>query len=652
MQNRAVAQKTIYTMRHIIRYFATGTLMLLAGLSCTKEKEPAQTHALLSQATFSLTSVGGLTSPIRVFGFDADNHFIAENSSIALSDTSVNQRMVLPIGNDKIVLLTGAGTKGDNASIATVMSPHMASYSDAMLRLTDAGAGLPEPTDYFYGKRLFDLQPGPIVNMTIEIKHLCSKSRVEFINSVENTIDSAQVYIENAGREIRFDGTVSSVGTTVRHGFIKSTNNLLPTDEFLLFPSKSGVKPIVHAIFYLASGHQKVFRKELNYQFISNRILKFTFDLTDLEDNIQLTTTIADWDGTTSQTVQSDLKLRFTNGNALNYTKADVTLQHNFSPGNSYPIHLYGLALAQNTSNQLELSVPLTNLEQGAYTITSVSLYDTDGSFEALRSPVDFDMGFALNSIDADVLSRTQHEYNMIREWLKVMDGNNGATFPSTTTLNQMQTMTDAQMATLLPTLGFTSATIDGQSRITEFNIPSSATALSSFIVSDNARLLMKLNRISLPTCLVRTITAKSLPALATIILSNNTMTSIDLSDCPLLNSFSTNFTTADKLALLSLNVTSTSVSVIPTGLTNLQTLRWGDCSLTDVSVVLSCPNLSLLDISYNNLTLYPDVHTLTQLTSYNVSNNSIISCALSYMRIFGADNILPQNTGYNWWCP
>lgn len=640
-------------MKPIIRDLAAITLTLLASVSCTKVDESAKPlQAELSQVSFSLTAASGITSPIRVFGFDKDNHFIAENTSVPLPDTSVVQQMVLPVGDDKIVLLTGAGSKGDNALIATTMSPHMASFYDPMLRLTDAGAGLPEPADYFYGKRLFTLQSGPIVSMIIEMKHLCSKTRVEFINSVPNTINSAKVYIENAGREIGFDGSTLSVGTTVRHSFVKGANNLLPTGEFLLFPSKSGIKPIVHAILTLADGHQKVFRKEIDYQFISNKILKFTFDLAQLEDNIELTTTIADWDGTVSQTVQSDLKLRFTNGNATNYTKADVTLQHNFSPTNSYPIHLAGLALTPNAGNQLELSVPLTNLEQGAYTITGVTLYDADGSFEALRAPVDFDMGLALNSIDADVLNRTQHEYNMVREWLKVLDGNAGATFPTTTILNQMQSMTDAQMATLLPTLGFTSTVIGTESRITELNIPSSTSALASFVVTDNARQLMKLNRISLPTCQVRTFSAKNLPALTTVDLSHNTMSSIALSGCPLLTGFSTNFTSADKLALTSLDISSTAISSLPSGLTNLQTLRWANCSLTDVSAVLACPLLTLLDISYNKLILYPDVTSLTSLASYNVSNNDIISCALSYMRTYGADNILPQRLGYNWWCP
>lgn len=640
-------------MKPIIRDLAAIALTLLTCVSCTKVQESAKPlQAELSQVSFSLTAAAGITSPIRVFGFDKDNHFIAENTSVPLPDTSVVQQMVLPVGDDKIVLLTGAGSKGDNALIATTMSPHMASFYDPMLRLTDVGAGLPEPTDYFYGKRLFTLQAGPIVSMIIEMKHLCSKTRVEFINSVPNTINSAQVYIENAGREIGFDGSVLSVGTTVRHSFVKGANNLLPTGEFLLFPSKSGIKPIVHAILTLADGHQKVFRKEIDYQFISNKILKFTFDLAQLEDNIELTTTVADWDGSVSQTVQSDLKLRFTNGNASNYTKADVTLQHNFSPTNSYPIHLAGLALTPNAGNQLELSVPLTNLEQGSYTITSVTLYDADGSFEALRAPVDFDMGLALNSIDADVLNRTQHEYNMIREWLKVLDGNAGATFPTTTILNQMQSMTDAQMATLLPTLGFTSVVTGTESRITELNIPSSANALASFVVTDNARQLMKLNHISLPVCQVRTFSAKNMPALTTVDLSHNTMSSIALSLCPLLTGFSTNFTSADKLALTSLDISSTAISSLPSGLTNLQTLRWANCALTDVSAVVACPLLTLLDISYNNLILYPDVTSLTSLASYNVSNNNIISCALSYMRTYGADNILPQRQGYNWWCP
>lgn len=637
-------------MRHIIRDTIAIILIFVTFMSCTKESEAPQQQAQFWHATFSLTAVG-ITSPIRVFGFDKDNHFVAENNSVAPSNISVVQSMVLPIGNDKMILLTGAGSKGDNALIATTMSPHMASFYDPMLRLTDSGGGLTEPVDYFYGKQIFDLVAGSTARIDIEIEHLCSKTEVKFINSVPNTIDHAEVYIENAGREIAFDGRVLSVGTTVRHNFVKDVNNnLLSSGEFLLFPSQNGVKPVVHAILYLANGDQKVFRKEIDYQFISNKILRFTFDLQDLEDNITLTTTIADWDGTNSETVRSDLKLRFTNGNALNYTKADITLQHNFSPSNSYPIHLYGLALTAS-SNQLELSLPLTNLEQGAYTITSVKLYDADGSFEALRTPVDFDMGFAINSIDANVLSRTQHEYQMVYEWLKVLDGNGGATYPTSAILNQMPTMSDTDMATLLPTLGFTSSVIDGQSRVTELNIPYVGT-LASFIVTDDTRKLMKLNHVSLPTCQVRTISAENMPALATIVLSNNTISSIDLSDCSRLTSFSAGFTNNDKLALTSLDISSTSIKSLPSGLTNMQTLRWANCGLTDVSSLLTCPLLTLLDISYNNLTLYPDFATLTSLTVYNVSYNDIISCALSYMRRFGADNILPQRTGYNWWAP
>lgn len=84
--------------------------------------------------------------------------------------------------------------------------------------------------------------------------------------------------------------------------------------------------------YYSHNGHSCVFRKELSNVFVSNKVLCFTFDLQDVEDQIDLTVQMTDWEDTYTQTVQSNLTMNLDGGNPANYPAADVTLQYDFSP--------------------------------------------------------------------------------------------------------------------------------------------------------------------------------------------------------------------------------------------------------------------------------------------------------------------------------
>lgn len=604
---------------------------------------------------FSTKNVSGISSGIRVFAFDKDDHFWLENPTVPLADTAIYQSITLPLGEDKLVLLANAGAKGTQAPIVTPLSPHMASLSDVMLRLNDNGSGLEQPVKYFYGLKVFQLVAGPDQKIQVEMKNLCSKVEAIFTNGVENTIDSVRMSIENAGKDILFNGTVSAVGTTLPHTFRKGTNQLVASDTFLLFPSKAGVPPVVHATFYLHNGHTRIFQKELSYAFVSNKVLRFTFDLQDVEDQIDLTVQTTDWEGTHTQTVQSNLTMTLNGGNPANYTMADITLQYNFSPSTVYPIIFRQLALTPDGSGGLKLAVPLSNLEQGKYRVTDITLYDVEGSFPALKDTVDFDMGFDLNNIPANVYGRPQYENLLLKKWLKVVDGNGGQTFPGTTLIGQINGNPSFDLTTSLPTLGITQTTVRGEARISAWNLPSAtASLLAHFIVPAEIKAMKQLTTLALPTCLVRDIDLRNLPSLTSLTLAGNTMTDINVSGCKGLTSFSSGFTAQDFAALTTLNCSYTGITTLSASLVNLTSLTWtnSNLSLANVQVIKGYTKLTLLDISANLLTDYPDFSGLLLLTTYRVSGNNIISCALAYMHKFGADNILPQRTGNNWWCP
>lgn len=631
--------------------------LLWVGGGCKEDivREEKTDGGEQGQFYFSTRSVSGISSGIRVFAFDKDNHFWLENPTVPLADTSVYQPVTLPLGEDKLVLLANAGTKGTQAPIFTPLSPHMASITDVMLRLNDNGSGLERPVKYFYGLKIFQLVAGPDQKIQVEMKNLCSKVEAVFLNGVENTIDSVRISVENAGKDILFNGTVSAVGTTLPHTFKKGVDNLVASDTFLLFPSKVGVAPVVHATFYLHSGHTRVFRKELNYAFVSNKVLRFTFDLQDVEDQIDLTVQMTDWEGTFTQTVQSNFTMTLNGGNPANYSVADVTLQYNFSPSTIYPIVFRQLALEPDGSGGLKLAVPLSNLEQGKYRVTDIVLYDVEGNFPALQDTVDFDMGFDLNTIPVNIFGRPQYENLLLKTWLKVLDGNSGQTFPGSALMGQINSNPSFDLTPSLPSLGITQTTVRGEARISAWAIPSaSASALANFIVPSEMKAMSQLKAFTLPQSLVRNIDLRNLPALTSLSLAGNTMASINVSGCLGLTSFSNGFTAQDFSALVTLNCSSSGITSLPASLVNLTSLMWANCSLglADIQVVIGYTKLVQLDISDNLLTDYPDFSGLALLAAYNVSGNDIISCALAYMHKFGADNILPQRTGNNWWCP
>lgn len=604
--------------------------------------------------------VSGITSGIRALGFAGDNHFIVENPTITLSDTAIIHTMNLPVGDVQIVLLANAGAKGNVTSLASPLNPHVTLFTDPMFRLTDAGHGLPEPPKYFYGHQTVALVLNAVPQVQIQMKNLCSKADIRFTNTIPNTIDSVQVYIENAGREILFNGMVSATGTTTKHSFKKGAGNLVQPDTFLLFPSKTGTTPILHAIFYQTSGHTRVFSKTLTgYQFISNKILRFTFDLANVQDYITLFVQLTDWEGTVTQGVNSNLTMTFAGGNPANYTAADVTLLYQYSPTSTYPVKYRRLAL-QSSGGNLQLSVPLTNLEQGLYKVTNVRLYDTEGSFEALQDTVSFDMALNLNTIPVTVFGRTQYENNLVKQWLKVLDGNNGLTYPGTAIMNQINTNPTLDLfPSLLATMGFTTSTVRGETRVAGLNV--SNTQILNFAVPAYISALTQFKTFGLAPGLLKTINLSGIPSLTSVNLAGCGMTSVNVSGCTglanIIGITSGTPLSSDLLALQTLNCSSTSIQVLPAGLTNLKYLYWSNCGLPQVAVTVisGYTQLITLDISANQLTDYPNFSTLVglnTLTTYIVTWNNIVSCALPYMNKFGENNILPQRTGNNWWCP
>lgn len=615
---------------------------------------------------FTSLQAANITSGIRVFGFEENNLFVSENPTVALADTSLKQRMSLPVtttGQDKIVLVANAGSKGTQTPFISTFQPYVLSYTDVMFSLVDVGFGLPEPTQYYYGNKSFPLSvTAPVPEYTIYMNNLCSRTVVDFVDEYPGSIDSVQVWIDNVGKSIRFDGTTSAVGTTEKYGFYPMLGDTLAKDSFLVFPSQLSTKPIINALFYLKSGSIKQFKKTLTYDFVSNKVLDFTFDLTNVKDTMDLTVVMKDWDGTVMQTMGSSLNLgmKLNGGYAPNYTKADITLSNAFTNTISYPIIYEQLPVNAIGVDSLNLSIPIGNTELGSYKITNILLYDEDGSFEALIDTMSFEMQLNLNVISAPVYGRTGYDNYVFKRLMQTVDGSSGSVYPGTSIMTQIITNPTYNVFTNLGVFGLSQATVRNENRLSAWNIPSSYSTLSTVNIDSMGAMLTQMIQFGLPPTQVRTIDLRNLPKLSSIYLGANLMIDINLAGLKSLSSFTSGFTTADLLALRTVNISGTNITMLPIGATAITSLYWSACNITDVLLNASKPQLlamtgiKLLDLSNNKLTSYPALSSLAAagLTSYNVSGNSIVSCALVWMKPFGEINIIPQRTGFNWWCP
>lgn len=596
-----------------------------------------------------------LNGEIRVLAFNAADKLINEFSSIAASQIGQTQIVGLPSGQNKIVLLGNANPVSGVDPLGTALVPGVTSYTDILFKLQENNGVTDDPEQFYYGKDEFELQPGPMTTRNIILKNLTSKVRFSYSNGFANLFDSAQVWIENTGKEIDFRGTTVSVGTTRYHSFLKESNGLLRADSFLVFPSISTTPTVVKAKFFLNNGTTMDFSKNIGYVFIPNKILQFIFNIDGLQATIDITFQILDWDTPdNNQSISGNLVMALNGGVASNYTYADLSLTYHFSDTYSYPIKFNRVAL--NAVNGLsQIVAPLNKMELGNYTLESVQLYDAEGSFQALPTSVDFQLQLNDNAVTANIIGRSEYEQNLLKQWLLVIDGNSGNTYPGSSVINQINNTPSYNPFTDAATLGLTLQTIAGEQRLIGLDV--SNRGLGTLNVPADAAYLTKFASLSCNNNNLTSINLSPLFYLQAVHLDHNPLASINLSGCKSLTAFDANFISANYQSLKTLNCSNTSITQLSASLTELTALYWSGCSLTDSQVtgISGYHKLVTLDISNNKLTVYPDLAALVALgalTSYLVRDNDIVSCALSYMLPFGENNILNQRTGFNFWCP
>lgn len=644
------------TKRNIIMGF-----LAVALLSACNEKEvvsemPAEGKK--AERRFSLAGVNtaNIAAPgIRVLAFNLHDEFQMEPATIPLSDTAHLQTVVMPPGNTTIVLLGNAGSQGIQGPLASPLMPYINKLSDVMFRLVTRNDGsLVAPSQYYYGKGLFTTATSGI-SQRIYIKNLCSKVNVRFINTQPHAIDSVHMHIENIGQEVAFNGQTLSSGKTGTYAFHQGADGLVKADSFLVLPNMTGLTPEVYASFYLHSGAIKKFKKTLSgYNFVSNKVLYFTYNLDGVQDSVLLNITVANWERSSSELITGQLMLRInvaSSANANRYVRADVTLQHRLSSGALYSEEFHDLPLRLAAAGVLELQQPITNLDQRAYEVISIVLYDSEGHFEALDAPKSIpDMQLGMNTMEVSVFGRKSYENALLKKWLKVMDGNGGNTYPGAAIISQINSNPQLDILTTSIASDIHTSVINGETRITGLSLNNKS--LVNFIIPTEMAGLTKFSTLELSNNSLTSINVSGLPGLVNVNLSGNPLTNINISGCHGISSFPGNlFPVA---ALTTLNCSGTQIKELPASMPLLTSLYWSGCGVMQdkVITVANYTALRTLDISANQLTVYPNVKGLVSLVNYNVSGNNIVSCALSYMKIFNTENILPQRTGFNWWCP
>lgn len=644
-------------LQYIVFCFSMLTVITLSGCSSEEivsenglsEEEAKVTLQLRSQVNTSLTG------DIRVLAFNASDKLVKEFPAIPAAQIGQTQIITLPTGQNKIILLGNANPELGIDPLATGLTPGVTSYTDVMFRLQTTNSLMADPRQFYYGKDEFNLQPGAITTRSIELKNLTSKARVSYKNGFANLFDSAHVWIENTGKEIDFRGTVTSVGTTKHHIFKKGTDGILKADSFLVFPSISTTPTALKAKFYLNNGTTMDFSKNLNYTFVSNKILQFIFDLDGLQANIDLSFQVLDWDKPdNNQSISGNMLLGLTGGVAANYTYADIHLTYHFSATYSYPIDFHKVAL-HAVNGQLQLINPLNNMELGNYTLESVQLYDAEGSFPALSASTDFRIELNNNNISANVIGRSGYEQHLLKQWLLILDGAGGNTYPGSTIINKINNTPLYNPFDDSSLLGLTIQSINGEPRLTGLNI--AGKNLSTLNVPSDATYFTQLTTLACDNNSLQSLSLGNLPKLQSVTMHHNALATINLQGCKNLTTFDSGFQAADHQFLKTLNCSNTSVTQLSSAFTELTALYWGGCALTDSQVtgISGYQKLITLDIGNNKLTIYPDFAALVALgvlKNYTVKDNNIVSCALSYMTPFGEDNILNQRTGFNFWCP
>lgn len=646
-------------LQHIVLCLSIFTVSGLASCSheeVASDNEPSGTEVEAKVALQLNSQLNtSLSGNIRILAFDAVDKLVKEFPAISASQMGQTQVITLPKGQNKIVLLGNANPVSGTDPLATALVPGVTSYTDVMFRLQTTNNLMADPQQYFYGKDEFDLQPGPMMTRNIVLKNLTSKARIAYTNGFANLFDSAHVWIENTGKEIDFKGTATSVGTTAHHRFFKGTNGILKADSFLVFPSVATSPTTLKATFYLNNGTTMSFSKSLNYTFVSNKILQFIFDLDGLQANIDLSFDILDWEKPdNNQSISGNMILNLNGGVPTNYTHADIYLTYHFSDTYSYPIDFHKVAL-QPVNGQLQIATPLKNLELGKYTLERIQLYDAEGSFPASNTAIDFNIQLNNNIIASNVIGRSAYEQTLLKQWLLVLDGNSGNSYPGSTIINKINSDPSYNPFVDAATLGLNIQTVNGEERL--IGLTTSGLGLNALNVPSYSAKFTQLKSWICDNNNLTSLDFRNLPYLESVSIHHNSLATIDLSGCKKLASFDTGFITSDYTTLKSLNCSNTLITQLPAAFTELTALYWSGCGLTDSQVtgISGYHKLVTLDISNNKLLIYPNFAALVALgllQTYIIKDNDIVSCALSYMTPFGENNILNQRTGFNFWCP
>ena len=552
----------------------------------------------------------------------------------------------MPLGDNKIVVLGNANILSNIDQIATPLTPGVTRYDDILFSQT---------AQYYYGKTEIDLQIAQNQTYNIDITNLCSKIRASFLNQTANMYDSVILYIDNISNTTLFNGSITASKIERSAKFTKDGSGLLAKDSLLVFPDIATTPAVAHTIrakFY-KSGVESQYTENIEHNFKSNKVLNILFDIKNTIADIDLTITESDWECQTQDTKSGIITFNLNSTPTVSYSsKVDIKIEREVSPTEKYPIEYHNIPISI-VDGVLQTTTPIATIETGDYTIKSIVLHDSEGSFQALIDEQPFTVGIVNSIAPINILTRAQYEHNILKEWFLILDGVGGNSYPGATIYNKISTQPSYNLFTDAAALNITTQSIDGEERISNLDI--SSKSLNSLNTIEKVKELKRLTQLSCTDNQIANIDLRDLPNLQSIKIGGNEASIINLNGCSNLESFDLSFTAQDYAALQVLDCGDSKIKILSPSFVNLENLTWHSCNLTETDIAILSNYLKLLklDISNNNLQQYPNVEFLTDLllVDYNVSNNSIITCAFPYMKIYGVNNILKQRLRINSWC-